>query len=309
MFFFISLFRNSFRIKTDVSALTEYGRKLIFLHKNVSSFYFSFGFPQSGGLFVPQGTTLVSEGEITENDALKWEGTLSTKNNFYFFAPSIVLNIPFIKTLVSSDLPDIELSDYSYLNMTILNRNIEIDLNLFTKHENERKFDSRWTRTKEEEPTFAYRTFSGDIYGVSNTFLKSKKTQNISIFEPFPSFCKPDISKISGTCSIKRIRRGFKGYNIKLEIKEESNCSYSYPYRCSFLRWNAFGQNPDKGFLVGPNVIKENGRTSFSNIAWIHLPTPDFSMIFNTPIIVGCFISSVFAIGVRHISKKEENKK
>ena len=311
LFFCLEIFKNSYTFETNISSVTDFGRNILFLHKNITQIYFASGFPTEGNYFVPPGTTLVTQGAITENDALKWEGTISIKKHFYFFAPSIIYTPDFVKTIISEEFPHFfnpSLYNYSYLNLSILNNEkIIINFNYFTndidKQTTEKDFKIKSEKIEQTSP-FVYRTLKGDISGYSKTFIYSSMNENIEIFEPFSSLCYPNIKQISTNCQINHVKQKQKGYTFYIQTKENENCSYSYRYRCSFPKWNQFGQNPEKGFFVGPNLItNQKGEMSYSNIAWLVLPTPDFSMIFNTPIITGFIFSSIFAIGIRHILK------
>ena len=313
MIFFILLeiYKNSYSIRTDFSSLTDFGKEILFLHKNRTNLYSSFGNIDLKSFPVPTGTTLVTQGEITENRALNWGGTLFTKDSFYFFSEFTIFTLEFIKSIVSIDIPSIlnpRLYPYSYINITFINKDvILLNFNIYTENSLNNQKEINFTNEKiiRKKP-FLYRNFNDYLSGSSSTYLEFYNNETIRIYEPFPSFCQSNIHKITTNCNITKILQKFKGYEFTISAKENQKCTYKYNYKCSFLRWDKYGQNPARGFLIGPNIIySEDNEKCFSNHFYIKPPTPDFAMIFNTPIIVGFIFSSIFAIGIRHISKKQ----
>ena len=306
--FLLGIYKNSYSIQTDFSSLTDFGRDILFLHKNVTYLYSSFGNFEIGSFPVPSGTTLVSQGEITENRALNWGGSLNTKDSFYYFADFTIYSLAFIRSIIDIEIPEIldpSSYKYSYINVTFINREkIILNFNIYTDEQiGNNVVNFTYEKIEKIAPSI-YRTFHGDISGFSATYVESFNNETIQIYEPFPSFCIANIKQIKSNCGIMKIQQKFKGYEFTLSAKENQKCMYEYDYRCSFLRWDKYGQNPARGFLVGPNIIHtEDNTKAFSYHSYIKPPTPDFSMVFNTPIIVGFIFSSIFAIGIRHVAK------
>lgn len=131
-----------------------------------------------------------------------------------------------------------------------------------------------------------YRSLRGNVAGKSYTIIETKETEYV-VFEPLPDFCKTKWNS-----AIERVPGG-------VEIAGARG-NYGYEYRCKFLHWSEFPVNPERGFVLGPVIMKtRSGEFDFFKSENLVLPTPDFSMVYNTPMILGLMFSITTAILIR----------
>jgi hypothetical protein len=142
---------------------------------------------------------------------------------------------------------------------------------------------------------FLYRTLTGNITGLSRTVVR--RGTDVDVFEPLPTFCVRNRRSLQSNCSAV----AFSEVDSVLHIRPSPDtCQYSYEYRCRFPHWAAYPTNPDRGFVLGPIVAKDAAaQLHYGNAPVLLLPTPDFSMVYNTPIIVGLVFSLAFAFVIR----------
>jgi hypothetical protein len=152
--------------------------------------------------------------------------------------------------------------------------------------------------------SFVYRTLTGNITGQSRTVVKLSG-ESFELFEPFPDFCVPDYGSLTTNCSEVSIAKVESGILLQLRPLPPL-CEYSYAYRCRFLRWAEFPTSPDRGFVLGPVVAKDShGLLTYGNAPTLVLPTPDFSMVYNTPMIAGLVFSISFALLGRVLLRRD----
>ncbi|KAH0789403.1 GPI transamidase component GPI16 [Histomonas meleagridis] len=88
------------------------------------------------------------------------------------------------------------------------------------------------------------------------------------------------------------------------------NCTFTYPYRCQFLHYSQYPQNPDRGLVLGAVIVESENNLWYGNTENLRIPTPDFSMVYNTPVISGIVFSLTFAYILRmRFQTKTEKKK
>ena len=142
-----------------------------------------------------------------------------------------------------------------------------------------------------ETKTKMYRSLRGNVAGTSYTVVETEETEFV-VFEPLPDFCKLEWNSV-----VKRVPGG-------VEIPPGTG-SYGYRYKCRFLHWSEFPANPERGFVLGPVIMRtQNGEFFFFKSENLVLPTPDFSMVYNMPMILGLMFSLTAAMLIRLIMRK-----
>lgn len=312
--------RHIYSLNCSHKQLSDSGLSLFPGHINFSTIFFSRGFPPSNfGFLAPPGLTLTSDRNYTPS-IFNWENHQYLNYSFFSnsslyqkFSPSTVLSPSLLKSLFKSEIkiPSFKLTSYTISNITYINSNILLTITSFDDLSNLTNYSTVCSDLSISTPKL-YRTLTGNLTGISHTTItipKSYSPRRIQIYEPILSFCRPYLSLFSSTCSIIDYFSNSRGVFINTI---SSNCTISYQYKCDFLHWSKFPQNPDRGFFAGPDIIFLNQSnqtlTLFSNNVNFRIPTPDFSMVYNTPLMTGFIFSLFFSLTIRWISQKIHSK-
>jgi hypothetical protein len=235
----------------------------------------------------PPGTVLVSE-DAQPPLLLNFESSVSFSGRFHHFSPSTMFSFPLLDSLAVIPVNH---------NLSVLRANLTVFpgtaggiLELVTLIGG----DDCQAVSVTASP-FLYRTLTGNITGLSRTVIR--RGTEVDIFEPLPNFCVRNRHSIESNCSAVT----FSEVDSVLHVSPSAGaCQYSYQYRCRFPHWAAYPTNPDRGFLLGPVVARDAAaQLHYGNAPVLLLPTPDFSMVYNTPIIVGFVFSFTFAFVIR----------
>jgi hypothetical protein len=251
-------------------------------------------YPAHLGNIAPPGTLLICDAEpgsgpIAFDSHFAWNGQM------FYFSPKTVLSRALLQTFLSP----LNISQNSgallFCNLTLTPKFSMLEA-FFFNDGNE----------KPETFPFVYRTLHGNVSGISHTIIRSNTNLgSLELFEPFPEFCFAKSETFKTNCTnitMKTINHG----NLITVATDLRDCDYEFGYFCRFLHWSQYPPNPERGFVLGPIVIKnETGNLWFGNAENLVLPTPDFSMVYNTPMIVGLFFSGCIAMLLRLVSEKK----
>lgn len=280
--------------KMTFDDLTESGRKLL---KNSSYALISVGTPIIGhGRIAPTGMTLVSPQKEPPFALFKFEGNRQFQSKYLHFAPKVTLSPELLEYLGPFHFNNSLFSFYAVANLSILDNSlISMHLDAIVDHSDTYPYCNE---LEMEQLPAIYRRINGNFIQKSHSILNSTRKQQIEITEPLPKFCHAKMSSFKSTCKVQSFNAIQSGVRINLV---SDNCSYSYKLRCALQHWSIYPQNPDHGFVIGPSIITFDDRVVFGNTENLILPPPDFSMVFNTPIIIGCIFSFTFATIIRKV--------
>ena len=289
------LYHHIYEEKLNYNSLTNYGKEIFKYHYNISTLFISYGIPPNNSCrYVPEGMTLISQTEIIENSLIEWDSYLSI-NEFYYLSPRTTLSLNLLKSIINTNINFNLNYSYIYINITLIENLIDFSVHIFSKNN---PFQNNFLKKKIIKK-FIYRSIKKKKNILNNSFTTLKNFKNNIIFEPIPKFCKVIQNSFNSNC-LNLNYNFFKNYQ-KIIILNKSSCSYNYNLKCKNLKWNEFNHHPNRGFIIGPNIIINHFKnTFFGNTVSLLLPTPDFSMIYNAPIIISCFFSCIFAIILRN---------
>jgi hypothetical protein len=251
----------------------------------------------------PAGTTLVTE-DSTIPTLLRFESSSHFSGLFHHFAPGVVFSFSLLRSLLSIPVNESLLVISANVTFSSNHRSLRI-VGIGTDFTDQHCHNLPESETK---MAFIYRTFTGHTTGRSRTIIKLP-SEKYEFFEPLPTFCVVDYNSLTTNCSSVSIARDGSGLVLQVQPSPPV-CEYSYLYRCRFLRWDEFPTNPDRGFILGP-VIANNrhGILTYGNAPTLVLPTPDFSMVYNTPMIAGLVFSIAFSLLGRALLHRDSPEK
>lgn len=242
---------------------------------------------------VPKGMTLISDSDHKPL-LMEWEAQYRRNNFSYFFSPRTIFSLPLIESIVDFKIPPIGEDGFVFANVTLVNNSVFLGI---------RSYPFNYSKLPR-----LYRKLNGNITGSSSTTVKQNFAQ-LKVFEPLSPFCTINKYSFKTTC----LNTGFFTIpNGSLIHIMGTNCTYSYQFICEFLQWSKYPPNPDRGFVLGSSIIELNESfVLFGNNEIIRLPTPDFSMIYNTPTLVLMVFSTLTALSfkLRYESLSKGTKK
>ena len=225
------------------------------------------------------------------NSALNFESVYEYAGGFVHYAPTTTPGYAFMNALLREKVE--EAGDFAEFRLVFDGGRGELRYRM--------RGDTSECQEVDEEPVFVYRTMRGNTTGVSKTVIRSAIDTSITVFEPWPTFCS--VNEASLAHSVKMAQHQSNLF-FSLNITRGWN-EYSFEYRCRLPHWSEFPTNPDRGFVLGPIIAVVENRTVFGNAENMVLPTPDFSMVFNTPILTGLTFAFTLAFLVRMVLQRD----
>ena len=222
------------------------------------------------------------------NSALNFESIYEYNGSFVHYAPTTTPGYAFMNALLNDQVR--ETGEFAGFRLVFDGERGTLRYRM--------RQDTSECPEVDEDPVFLYRTMRGNTTGLSKTVIRSSIDTNITIFEPWPKLCT--VNEASLAHSFKMTH----GLLFSLNITRGWN-EYSFEYRCRFPHWSEFPTNPDRGFVLGPIIAFVENRTVFGNAENMVLPTPDFSMVFNTPILTGLTFAFTLAFVVRMVLQRD----
>lgn len=285
-------------IELKKDSLSDFGSSFFENTGNSSLMISNFSPIPADGYEVPAGMTFISDSNISKQFFFPFEAFLHFSGKYYRFAPRVRFNCNLIQQFFNEKV-DIKCNDsIMYANISQVNNNITLNYKLVIEDNDE-------NHKKRMKLPLVYRTFSGNLTGVSRTVIVSDSNDiNLTIFQQMPDFCKINSNSLKTNCKMVKIIDDEQKYFLA----KGSNCSFWYEYRCMFLHWSSFPPNPERGFVLGPLMIKDgNNNIFYGNTANLILPTPDFTMVYNTSIITGLLLSLSFTCIIKLAIKGEKD--
>jgi hypothetical protein len=272
-------------------ALTDSGHLLFPLDRRVTlKMSLQSQFPRQEQYF-PPGLLYISP-LSAKPPVFPFESTFSYDGNSHFFAPRITLSESLLNSIILLEKDRFPAPNAASLFFDAESYVGDLVVHLTRPSENCYEISYRMP--------YLYRHIESNTSGISRTIVHSVVSHGgNTIFEPLPPFCRVNRYSLSGNCSNLTIQSLVNGSLITLTIKNGS-CDFSYRFRCRFPHWSEFPADPERGFVLGPVIGRNgNGFEYYGNAPNLLLPTPDFSMVYNAPILTGLVFSLTFAILLR----------
>ena len=218
---------------------------------------------------------------------MNFESVYKHRNMFVHYAPTTTPSYALMNSLLKRHI-NVN-SSFASFKLTTLGPNIELIYDTYN--------DTSGCFEIPQRDLFVYRTMRGNTTGMSRTVINSDINTELTIFEPFPNFCVIRTQSIPSNVNFSQSEHGII---VTMNVTRGWN-EYSFEYRCRFLHWSEYPTNPDRGFVLGPIVVNFGNETVFGNAENLVIPTPDFSMVYNTPILTGFLLSFTAAFVVRMV--------
>lgn len=299
LFFILNYKEYNREIVLKTNSLSNFGSGLFENSGNSSLTISNFSPIPWNGYEVSTGLTFISDSNCSKRSYFPFEAFLNFSGKYFSFAPKVRFNCNIIRSLFTEGTDTKCEESALYVTVKHIKNNILLTYKMISD-DNSDKYDEL------KKLPFVYRTFNGNLTGISKTIIKSETNDvNLNIFQPMPDFCKIRSDSLKTTCNMAKIT---DNKQMHFQIKG-SNCSFWYEYKCTFVHWSSFPQNPERGFILGPLIIEdEEHNIFFGNIANLILPTPDFSMIYNSQILTGLVFSVSFTIILKLVMKEKKKK-